>query len=92
MHRVYSTVIEVSGPVVRCRPSTSQHHVERLTLPNHVPVTSNGNLGESVERGGKDSRDVVVNGKTYKDLVWWYKSALPESVAITNTVSCSVVV
>jgi uncharacterized protein (DUF427 family) len=40
-------------------------------------------------KGEASYYNAVVNGKEYKDVVWWYKNPIAESAKIIGMVPCS---
>jgi uncharacterized protein (DUF427 family) len=42
-------------------------------------------------KGEASYYNAVVNGKEYKDVVWWYKNPILESAMIIGMVRCSLV-
>ena len=87
--------VELDGVVVA--ESAFAEHLYETLLPvrYYLPWTSvdwqyvkpSETTTQCPYKGTANYFDVVINGKTYKDVIWWYRTTLPEVVQITNTVS-----
>ena len=90
-----SVKIELDG-VVLAESSFAEHLYETsLPVRYYLPWTSidwqylrpSETTTQCPYKGTANYFDVVINDKVYKDLVWYYKTALPECIQVANTVS-----